>query len=328
MYDNRMFLFNVPFLLIILIQLWNPVKATDGAISVAAYFPEIGNDLTKVTWAHAVNNRAKLNASLHDNSMMIEADVLMGQLTGSAPGENPLPIMGHPPTTTSDLSLEEFLTTILKSNKRKGVKLDFKSKEVFAGAENILEEILVKPEADFPIWLNADVAPGPVASTVKPVDPDYFVSTVVKKFPSALLSVGWTTRFGGDIQTGKYTDENIANMTDILSRNSVIHRVTFPVRAAIAANSGTELTGLVRSSVPGTTLTIWMSNDSDKVNVEALKYLILDLGRDKVYLDLPAGLIQELNLNNNNSAASPLRISVATSYMVLFGVAILSMLSL
>lgn len=83
--------------------------------------------------------------------MMIEADVLMGHLEGSA-GGNPLPIMGHPPATTSDLSLEEFLTTILKSNKRKGVKLDFKSKEVFAGAEDILEEILVKPEVD--IFMN------------------------------------------------------------------------------------------------------------------------------------------------------------------------------
>ncbi|RZF33786.1 hypothetical protein LSTR_LSTR017045, partial [Laodelphax striatellus] len=168
-------------------------------ISVPKYFPEINNDLTQVTWAHAVNSRAKLNASLNDNSMMIEADILMGQLEGSPPGTNPIPIMGHPPQTTSDLSLEEFLTTILKSGKHKGMKLDFKSKEVFASSENIVEEILNKPEADFPVWINADVLHGPGNSPVAPVDADYFVSTVVKKFPTAMLSVGWTTFINAQI---------------------------------------------------------------------------------------------------------------------------------
>ena len=57
--------------------------------------------------------------------MMIEADVSMGTLT-IGNDSSVIPIMAHPPHKTSDLSLEQFLTTILKSGKRKGIKLDFK----------------------------------------------------------------------------------------------------------------------------------------------------------------------------------------------------------
>jgi pyruvate/2-oxoglutarate/acetoin dehydrogenase E1 component len=33
-------------------------------MSVQEYFPEIGDDLTVVTWGHAVNNQQKLQAAL------------------------------------------------------------------------------------------------------------------------------------------------------------------------------------------------------------------------------------------------------------------------
>jgi pyruvate/2-oxoglutarate/acetoin dehydrogenase E1 component len=33
-------------------------------MSVQEYFPEIGNDLTVVTWGHAVNSQQKLQAAL------------------------------------------------------------------------------------------------------------------------------------------------------------------------------------------------------------------------------------------------------------------------
>lgn len=293
-------------------------SSSDKLISVPKYFPEINNDLTQVTWAHAVNSRAKLNASLNDNSMMIEADILMGQLEGSPPGTNPIPIMGHPPQTTSDLSLEEFLTTILKSGKHKGMKLDFKSKEVFASSENIVEEILNKPEADFPVWINADVLHGPGNSPVAPVDADYFVSTVVKKFPTAMLSVGWTTFINAQIEP--YTHYDIGNMTDVLSRNSVIQPVTFPVRAALAAQSGQLLANLVRSSIPGTSLTIYNSNSSDKVDMAALRSLIHDLGKDKVYLDLPPEMMDQLNQKGAGS-----RLSTATGLILASIVALISM---
>lgn len=59
--------------------------------------------------------------------MMIEADVSMGTVVGR--DAKILPIMAHPPLKTSDLSLEEFLDTVLSYKKPKGIKLDFKDLE-------------------------------------------------------------------------------------------------------------------------------------------------------------------------------------------------------
>ena len=60
--------------------------------------------------------------------MMIECDVLMGTIVDDDSG-NRMPVMAHPPAKTSDLSFEEFLDIIIRSGKRKGVKIDFKDFE-------------------------------------------------------------------------------------------------------------------------------------------------------------------------------------------------------
>lgn len=76
---------------------------------------------------------------------MIEADIVIGNLTTT--GASNIPIMGHPPDTTSDLSFEEFITKIYahnnnttNSSKRKGIKLDFKSIEAFESSSTILQQ--------------------------------------------------------------------------------------------------------------------------------------------------------------------------------------------
>lgn len=77
---------------------------------------------------------------------MIEADIVLGKLNNS--GED-LPVMAHPPANSSDLSLTEFMLRILEHNEEhgedaeaKGVKLDFKSIEVFEGSLDILSELI------------------------------------------------------------------------------------------------------------------------------------------------------------------------------------------
>lgn len=74
---------------------------------------------------------------------MIEADIILGTLNGTGAA---LPVMGHPPNTTSDISLTEFLQTIQNFNmaskdRIKGVKLDFKSTEVFEGSLGLLTHL-------------------------------------------------------------------------------------------------------------------------------------------------------------------------------------------
>lgn len=75
------------------------------------------------------------------NIQFIEADIVLGTIIND-PGTLQ-PIMGHPPNNVSDLTLSSFLDQILQFNNQhpdatKGVKLDFKSIEVFTGSLNML----------------------------------------------------------------------------------------------------------------------------------------------------------------------------------------------
>ena len=54
------------------------VSSVSAMVHVTDYWPEVAEDLTKVSWSHATNSRAKLNKALADSTMMIEADVSLG----------------------------------------------------------------------------------------------------------------------------------------------------------------------------------------------------------------------------------------------------------
>ena len=123
-------------------------------VHVTDYWPEVAEDLTKVSWSHATNSRAKLDKALTDSTMMIEADVSLG--AGNKP------IMAHPPANTSDLSLEQFLESVLastQSGEKKGIKLDFKFLGVVEPSLVMLDKL--RDKLNFPVWLNADILKGP-----------------------------------------------------------------------------------------------------------------------------------------------------------------------
>lgn len=64
----------------------------------------------------------------------------------------------------------------------------------------------------YPLWLNADIIRGPVnQSSSIPVDPAKFLAGSAQ-FKDAVLSIGWTTRWGADYREGNYTDDEIDNM--------------------------------------------------------------------------------------------------------------------
>lgn len=73
---------------------------------------------------------------------MIEADVITGHLIDEpeVKGQKTdrIPIMGHPPAITSDLSLQELLDVWNQTDKL--LKLDFKSTEAFTLALPIMEK--------------------------------------------------------------------------------------------------------------------------------------------------------------------------------------------
>ena len=109
-------------------------------------------------------------------------------------------------------------------------------------------------------------------------------------------------------------------MREVLERHGVTQPVTFPVRAGMVANSGTTLASL--KNIPNTTFTVW-SADHDTVNVTRLREVILAmLGRDRVFLDVPKSLSDQLQLSQNNtqrdtSSAVIFRPSIATVLSVM-----------
>lgn len=77
---------------------------------------------------------------------MIETDVTLGWVVPTEETDyafhfssDPEPIMARPPSKTSDLSLQEFLDTVINYYKPKGIKLDFKNVDVLDKASAILK---------------------------------------------------------------------------------------------------------------------------------------------------------------------------------------------
>ncbi|EFA02695.2 Protein FAM151B-like Protein [Tribolium castaneum] len=266
------------------------------SINMDDFFPDINGNLTKITWAHAVNNKTYLAASLNSSAiMMLEADVIYGKINGS--GEL-IPIMGHPPATQSDLSLEEFLTTIYNFNKdennrkvRKGVKLDFKSTEVFTKSVDFIKKQY--NQIDYPLWINADIIRGPLNFETVPVDPNIFLSTA-KAFDKSVLSLGWTTT--RPTMGLAYNNAEVNAMIEVIKENDVKQEITFAVRAGIAAQSLAEMK-LLKDEVNNCTLTIW-SSEGDEVDVPKLRDLIFEYGIKRVYVDVPKDLRDRLDLGN------------------------------
>jgi hypothetical protein len=150
---------------------------------------------------------------------------------------------------------------------------------------------------DMPVWINADIYEGPLNSTSVPVAADAFFAGA-KSFPSAILSTGWTTRWGSNFTDGQYTTEQINQMINGIKKNNVKNPITFPVRAGIAAQSISTLDYLYDSlkATNNVTFTIW-SSDNDFVDVEQLRKMIFHFGLDKVYVDVPEKLSEKLRLD-------------------------------
>ncbi|XP_019870474.2 protein FAM151A isoform X2 [Aethina tumida] len=268
----------------------------------SAMAQEPPQNLTKITWVHAVNDQAYLDSVLQDDNAvdMIEADVVFGHLINQT---EQIPVMGHPPNTVSDLSLESFLSQVDAFNKKenvtvKGVKLDFKSIQAFKSA---VENVQKYDNVTYPLWINADIVSGPVLSLTIPVDADQFLQAS-NTFPTkTVLSIGWTTNYGTggippNMTYAAYDEHQMNKMLEKIITNNVTHEITFPVRAGIVANSQKLIQELM-DVVPKSTLTIW-SSAGDYVDVEKLRQLIADVGVDKIYVDVPEELLEKLHLGD------------------------------
>lgn len=68
--------------------------------------------------------------------------MVIGRIYNNTSSSDLIPIMAHPPDKESDLSLDDFLKTVVqKKNATKGIKLDFKTIEAFNASKAILDTV-------------------------------------------------------------------------------------------------------------------------------------------------------------------------------------------
>lgn len=249
-------------------------------------------DAKDITWAHAVNSQDKLKKYLGTDIMMFEADVLM-----RFNQNNTEPIMAHPPDNDSDLTLQQFLVAMKQT--RKGIKLDFKSIQAVEPGMKLLQSVYGKTK-DNPLWLNGNILTGPGANskTNPPFDAKMFITTCTMAYPNATLSLGWTTEWYSGIKNKSYTHDMVEKMEKICRNTSQI--ITFPIRAVYVRDSWGPLKWLLDSS-KRYTLTIW-SSVNDDVDVRDLMFLIKQIDKRRLYMDLPPDLNNALQkaLQNGN----------------------------
>ncbi|KAF7468025.1 protein FAM151B [Marmota monax] len=230
-------------------------------------------DGAEIIWYHAANHKAQMNEALKSNAHMIEADVILPS-NGS---EHAQPVMAHPPETNSDNTLQEWLTEVVKSNK--GIKLDFKSLAAVKPSMILLEN--VKRHLKCPVWINADILPGPNGSN-KVVDAKPFIDTVTSFFPDVTFSLGWTTGWHPEKVNEGYSWTMVKEMEYICKELN--QPVTFPVRAALVRQSCSQLLWLLKKS-NRYSLTIW-AGKNDNYSIEDLLYIRDHFNKSQVFYDI------------------------------------------
>ncbi|GBM24975.1 Protein FAM151A [Araneus ventricosus] len=263
------------------------------------------SDASQVTWAHAVNSQEELKKELAGPADFLEADVSMGLLTGNEFGTL-VPIMAHPPDTSSDISLEMWIDAVIHHNTGKGVKLDFKSLDAVEPSLGILQRRSEK--LNFSLWLNADILYGPIHASITPVKDDLFLLLCHQYFPQAVQSVGWTTNWYPSLPQDEWHYEwmYVRKMADVIrcfGYENNYPSFTFPVRGIFASRSIRQLQWLL-GVVPESSLTVWSAKD-DPLEIADLKLIRQSFPPDKVFYDIPERLQNALSDVRNTFSYVP-----------------------
>lgn len=235
-------------------------------------------DAADIEWYHAANSKSKLKEAIRGSAQMIEADVLLR-------AQDPkVPIMAHPPDNDSDITLQDWLKEVVRSDK--GIKLDFKSLAAVSPSMTLLEE--VRDQLQGPVWINADILPGPRGSAT-PLDPHLFLQEVAQKSENDVLSLGWTTGWDVDGDNPGYSWEMIHQMEELC--RSLKQPVTFPVRAALLPMSFPQFQWLLKQS-DRYSLTVW-TGKHDVLTVEDLLLYRQNFSKTRIYYDLLESQIKQ-----------------------------------
>ena len=139
---------------------------------------------------------------------------------------------------------------------KKGLKLDFKSPDAVAPTIALL---LARPAfLSLPLWLNADVLPGPDRAhhppQLRPVPALPFLASCRALSPDVVLSLGWTTCAVAHCRYGESEREAMRELCAGIEGN-----VTLAVRAAYYLEGPEHVDALVASRPDVLSITLWGS---------------------------------------------------------------------
>ncbi|XP_070774981.1 protein FAM151A [Enoplosus armatus] len=230
------------------------------------------------TWFHRANAKEEMNKALASDVMILESDVTLEGY--GTPNQKPIPIMAHPPHIYSDNTLDQWLDAVLAS--RKGVKLDFKSLASVGPSLDLLRQKNDSRGINRPVWLNADILPGPnVPDFLPPVNGTRFLQVIQEKFPDVTLSPGWKVAYAPPLFNETYTRSMVEDMYDMIK--DVPQKVTFPVHARLVRSGWQHLSWLLSQS-PRFSLTLWQG--SIHPNVSDLLFVRDNTHPARVYYDI------------------------------------------
>ncbi|XP_062843358.1 protein FAM151A [Trichomycterus rosablanca] len=236
------------------------------------------------TWYHAANSKEETNKALNSEAMILEADVnVQGHNTVN---QTDIPIMAHPPDVYSDNTLDEWLDAVLKS--RKGIKLDFKSLQAVEPSLHLLR-MKNQTGIDRPVWLNADVLPGPNVPGFWPViNGTRFFDLIQTKFPDVTISPGWKVLYVPAFPGVTYTQAMVAEMYDMVRH--LPQKITFPVLAVMAKKGWPHLSWLLSQS-SRFSLTLWQG--SENPTVDDLLFVRDNSNPQRIYYDISEPVLSQ-----------------------------------
>ncbi|XP_038057573.1 uncharacterized protein LOC119729126 isoform X2 [Patiria miniata] len=252
------------------------------------YYLTMYIDGKEITWYSEVNNRGILMEAMKDYlAMMVESDVQV-RWDDVTKKKNGTAVISSKPDTPADITLSDWLTIVARYS-NKGVKLNYASTHALMYGMPVLSNL--KSILHAPVWVHADILPGPNGNTAVSVNPEDFIKmTTSSLLPKLSLSVGWTTAWNPDPVQQRYTWHNVIAMARACAL--IKAPVSFSVRAVFASKSTRQLKWLL-SLAKRFTVTVW-ADKYDIMPVAELVYFRQIMDRKKVFYNLPYAFMENL----------------------------------
>ena len=136
----------------------------------------------------------------------------------------------------------------------------------------------------FPVWIHANVLPGPHGGKVK-VDPSRFFQTLKRVFPKCTVSLGWTTGTHTDLRQSGYSWDMVMDMHQLVKKWRIDDQpVVFEARLSLIRNSVPQLKWLC-DNIAHAALSV-LHVEGDAVLSEDLMYIAYRFPPEGVYFDL------------------------------------------